>query len=200
MSFWGKLAGIGMMGAGFVTGNPALIGAGATVMTGDMAADASKNAAKTQSQAADKAMALNTRMYDDTSQRQAAVYADNRAAFVPFVNLGTSAAGSLGSLLNLPPGSAMSATPPAGAMPAGGAGQYLTDAMGRPTPILQGGGRLLPDPQSVASQATQSGYAGSLGTLDGEDLVAPDGTHKRVPREQVAYYVSRGARRASEVA
>lgn len=189
------------MGAGFVTGNPMLIAAGGSILTGDMASEASKKAAQTQSDAADKAMALNTRLYDDTNARQAAVYADNRAAFVPFVNLGTNAAGSLGNLLNLPSGGPMSTTPPAGAMPTpigSGSGQaYLVDAQGRPTPIMVGGGRLLDAQQSAASQASQSGYGGLGGD---EELIAPDGTRKRVPRDQVAFYTSRGARRASEVA
>jgi hypothetical protein len=170
MSFWGKLAGIGTAVAGVATGNPLLIGAGASIVAGDVRSEAAKKAAKQQMQASDEAMGETRRVFEDT-----------RAGYAPYQNVGTSAAGSLGSLLGLPP---VSSAPVTGAVPQPAALGPL-----RPAGALPGG------PGASSAMLNQGSSAGTLGGAAGvQVLQAPDGSVKTVPAAQAQWYIQRGAR------
>lgn len=194
MSFWGKLAGIGIAAAGVATGQPALIGAGASVFTGDMASEASKGAAKTQSDAADKALGVNQQVHDDTRKTNTDVYNRSNAVLAPFVSTGSSAMGSLGSLLGLPAapaGVTAALSPvasPTGAIPLPGSAQPTDKAPMQRAPETA---------QSRAAMSTASAYQPpTLGGMAGGmvPMLAPDGTVQSVPSNQVAFYASKGAR------
>jgi hypothetical protein len=189
MGLWSKIAGVGLGVVGAVTGQPGLIGAGASILTGGMAADASKDAAKTQSESADKAMAQNTAVYNQTAGTQRQIYDNTQADLAPYKTVGAGAMGNMGSMVGLPPSNLTPLSQVAnGTMPVGGgqAAPMPTDAAAA-------------TPQVKASLATQSGY-----TQQGEKrggtgrtvlLRAPNGEVKAVPDTQAEAYVSRGAQR-----
>lgn len=180
MSLWGKLAGIGLGVAGVVTGNPALIAAGGSVLAGDVAATASKDAARTQAAAADRAMGVQRQVYDDA-----------RATLSPYTALGASAAGSLGSLLGLPAGGGGMVTAPAGA--AAATAPALAGTAGAPGPGMVGAVEGKRDPMNASGYG--GGRGGSIASLSGVQMLeAPDGTVKAVPRDRAAFYLRRGAR------
>lgn len=203
MGFWSTAAGIALGGVGVATGNPALIGMGASIATGGMAADASRRAAETQSQAADRALANQQQVYDTSRGAATEAYNRSNAVLAPWVTTGSSAMGSLGGLLGLPPASsgvtdALSPlASPQGAIPTpAGVGVGL-DAGGAPVNPRSPAAAEAP---ARAAMSTQSGYAAprskTLGALAGGlvTLQAPDGTMQAVPAGQAEFYVSKGAR------
>jgi hypothetical protein len=191
MGLWSKIAGIGLAGAGLVTGNPALVGIGASVLSGGMAADASKDAAQTQSESADRAMAENRRVYDQSAGIQKQVYDTTRADLAPYMAVGGGAMGNAGSMVGLSPG-------------AGGGTSIASMANGVTAPgqMIGAGQSVDPGPskevpQVKAAMANQSGYqqgekrGGSRAVL----LRSPDGEIRAFPEDQAEVYVSRGAQR-----
>jgi hypothetical protein len=141
--------------------------AGASVVSGAMGAHAAKSAANTQAASADKALALNTRIYDD-----------QRAQMQPFVTGGQQAFQTLlngwQSRQGMSPGPQMTATPL---------------APGRVPNVAGNGG------QGVAfGQAMGAPNSGSPGLSSGMvQMQAPDGSVRPVPSQLVDKYRARGA-------
>jgi hypothetical protein len=190
VSAWAKLAGIGLGVAGAVTGNPALLSAGASVFGADVAAEGAKKAAKTQAAAADKALAEGNQRYDAVTNEMRGLSQASDAGFAPYQQLGTGAVGTLGSLVGLPPiaASPVNASQPVGApVPMGSAGQP-------PAPPV-----VTQDPQSRAEATRASVYSkrgelGDLGRMAGlVTLQAPTGEIRRVPARMAERFVAQGA-------
>jgi hypothetical protein len=117
--------------------------AGASVVSGAMGAHAANSAAKTQAASADKALALNTRIYDD-----------QRAQMQPFVTGGQQAFQTLLSgwqnRQGMSPGPAMAQTPlrsaGSGQTPTAAANGSFGQAMGAPNPAANSGSVVLRAP------------------------------------------------------
>jgi hypothetical protein len=190
MSLWGKIAaGAVAVGGSFIPGvGPALaIPAAASILAGDNAAGASKDAAKTLSAAGDKALAANEAIYRDTRGVQDRVYNASQASFAPYMDIGGRAVGSLGQLLNLPPGATSAAA--AGGVPA----PQAPGASAAEMAVARGGVGTTPNARAAAQNA--STYRGTLGGAAGVvPLVGPDGTTRTVPAAQAPFYISKGAR------
>jgi hypothetical protein len=141
--------------------------AGASLVSGAMGAHAAKSAATTQAASADKALALNSRIYDDQKAQMQPFVTGGQQAFQTLLNGWQSRQG-------MAPGQAMASTPlrqvgsgqtPAAAAAAGPFGQ----AMGAPN-------------------------SGSPGLSSGMvQMRAPDGTVRPVPSQLVDKYRARGA-------
>jgi hypothetical protein len=177
-----------MAAAGAVTGNPMLIAGGASIFTGDMAADASKKAAQTQSDAADKAMDFNKQVYQDTSVLQRDLYNQSRADLAPYMSLGSGVMGNLGNMVGVTPSAAAPfvSSSQTGVMPPAADPRTAVPRPGE-------------SPQAQAAMATQSGYSkgGTISGLAGQTVLlqAPDGAVRAVPAGLAAQFEAKGARR-----
>ena len=193
MGIWAKLGGAGLGIAGLVTGNPALIGAGASVIAADTAAGAASKASQQQVDAAEKAKAEANQRYDATRGEQWQVFQNALAGFAPYQQLGVGATGNLGQLTGIPMNLATNAPAEQVVPPA------LVDAAtpASATPSLA-------TPQTRAQQQTASGYGmegkrdgmlpSSLGSLGGMVWVqAPTGERMRMPTFRAEQAVLKGA-------
>lgn len=183
---------------------PALIGAGTQVAGAVMQSKAAKGAAKTQSQAADRAAGVTQRVYDD-----------QRSLMQPYVQAGQSAVTSLGRLMQ--PGQPY--TPrmqqqDARSMP--GAPQFdraIPQSLGalgagRVDPVspysgggAQGAGQVQPWTGQVQPQSQNfTGAPGgpSFGGAQMVQLQSPDGEIRSVPAHLEQQFLARGARRVGQ--
>jgi hypothetical protein len=188
VGFWGKLAGIGTAAAGAVTGNPALIGAGAAIFTGDMNAEASKKAAATLDKSAQEAQAVNQRVYDDTRRTQGQIHANTQTALAPYLTLGSGAAGAAGNMLGIPDASSGSTPSMLTGLSPMGATESASPAAS-PVAAATAPQRAQAVSRSAYAPPTIGGLAAGV-----VPMAAPDGSVNLVPSNQVAYYTSRGAR------
>ena len=153
------------------------------------AAKAAKDAAKMQAEAADKALAFQRTMWEDTQRNQA-----------PWLQAGTGAINTLANLGGIPmmaPGtapSALIAPQPTG----GGSLPPLAPGVTRgPMPISQAVSSPLAAPQAprpVGSSATPAAMGGQSSYVM---LQAPDGTQQRVPEQFASAFEAKGARRVA---
>lgn len=185
MSIWGKIAGIGVAAAGAITGNPALIGTGASIFGADVASGAAKDAAATQAAAGQKSLDL---------QKQ--IYTQGQANLSPYMSAGAGAITNLRGLTgqSLTPAPASPMTAP-GQFPGGHPGLFPGSTEYAPgegpanlgMPLAAGPPAAIgaPSLNSLASQQTSSGYV---------TMRSPDGkSTKPVPADQVAHYQQQGA-------
>lgn len=154
---------------------PAIIGAGASLVGAKMSSNASQDAAKTQSAAADKALA---------AQQQG--YQTQRADFSPYLQAGTAALGRLGQTAGTYTGGM-----PAPQAPRPGLGQLGTPPPSMPTtmsamPSVPSG--QMPPPQGRA-MAGMTPPAGGLITVQ-----APTGETAKMTQAQAQMAVQKGAR------
>lgn len=174
MSIWGKIAGIGVAALGVATGNPALIGTGASIFGADVASEGAKSAAKTQDAAADKSLAL-----------QKNIYERGQAGLSPYMSAGAGAVTNLRGLTGQPlevvgPAAGTPSTMPANAAvpstrTASDAGAVPTGDVAVPRTTLQ----------NFATSQTQSGYV---------TMRSPDGSMTQaVPANLVEHYRQQGA-------
>lgn len=174
--------------AGFSTA--ALIGlgamsAGSQVAGAMIGSRAAKGAAKTQAAAADRAMGVGRRVYDD-----------QQALMAPYVNVGRSAVGTLGRLMT--PGVPYTPELQRGdAMAAAGGTLTRPRAIRATAPGLRTPG----GPEEMRAPGLIGGITGAAGTLSGMGgrirLRAPDGTEKDVPSYLADHYIARGAKKVS---
>lgn len=137
--------------------------AGASMVSGAMGAHAANSAAKTQAASADKALALNTRIYDEQKAQMQPFVTGGQQAFQTLLNGWQNRQG-------MSPGVAMAQTP-------------LRPAEPR-EPGMQGAfGQAMGGPNS-GSQGLSSGMV---------QMRAPDGTIRPVPSQLVDKYRARGA-------
>jgi hypothetical protein len=137
--------------------------AGASLVSGAMGAHAAKSAATTQAASADKALALNSRIYDDQKAQMQPFVTGGQQAFQTLLNGWQSRQG-------MAPGQAMASTP----LRQVGSGQTpqaaaFSQAMGAP---------------NSGSPGLSSGMV---------QMRAPDGTVRPVPSQLVDKYRARGA-------
>lgn len=147
---------------------PLIVGgatAGASIAGAKMASNAAKNAAKTQTAAADRSAQLQYDLGNKSLDMQRQMYEQGRADMAPWRNTGQAALGQLSSRMGLGGGMSLGGGAPAGQPPMGG-GMTLG---GMP----QGGYQR---PQMVR-------------------MVAPTGEQKEVPLAMVSHLEARGARR-----
>lgn len=189
MAWWKKALGIGMAVGGVMSANPALVAGGASMVAGDLAADAQKKAEKQQLEASDKALKL-----------QQDTHAQTQASLQPYSATGGAAVQTLGHMLGLTPtatpatgtASGMAAAPP---LDPAAAATTRTDTGRAAQP--RGSGLTAPVEQ------TRSGYAGTTMQDFAGGVVplrAPDGEVQLVPRAQVPHYVQLGATELGGVA
>lgn len=192
MGLWQKLAGVGLGITGAVTGNPALISAGAGIVSADIGAEGAKKAADQQIAAAEAARADANTRYDATRAEQRAIYDQSAAAFQPYIGLGHGALPNLAGMTGttLPAINAPS-TP-----------QTLQE-LGTPAAAPP---QAMPRTESPADERarnrTMTSYENkrglTLGELGGQGLVmvvSPDGTERRLlPRAQADIAIQAGGR------
>ena len=148
-----------------------------------VSSNAAKSAAKTQSDSADKALALQKTQYEEQKARQA-----------PYIDAGQSSVSRLNSLMTP---NAQGQYQPFGAPPSNG---MMPPPMAQPSPMgggqnpfrlpNMGGGMAQPQggmmPQQPGAMPSQMG-----GTVK---MQAPDGSTKDVPMSQKAYFEAKGAK------
>lgn len=130
-------------------------------------ANAAKDAAQTQAESTDKALALQREMWAAQQQNQA-----------PWVSAGQGAVSTLARLMGTPQ--------PAMAMPS----QGPQNAMGGQTNMLA---RIAGGPRTIGTRAAGA----VLGQQGMVVLRAPDGSTQAVPEAQAEHYISRGAARVN---
>jgi hypothetical protein len=192
MGVWAKLGGIALGITGAVTGNPALISAGASVIGADIGAEGAKKAANQQIAAADAAKAEANARYDATRAEQRAIYDQSSSAFQPFIGLGQGALPNLAGMTGI--------TMPALSAPS--TPQTLQE-LGTPAPQAQ---TAMPRTEAPADERarnrTMTSYENkrglTLGELGGQGLVmvvSPDGSERRLlPRAQADIAIKAGGR------
>lgn len=166
----------------------AAISAGSQVASSAIAAHAAGKAAKQQIAAGDKALALNSQIYEDQKRTMA-----------PWVNQGGQAINTLGALMGLPSGPVGGDGPPSALPPAlpGMSGPQQRQVWGQrreERPMFGQGG-------PGAGPGSPGGFAGpNVPGMPSTDLVqmqAPDGEIRAVPRALVAKIQAAGGRLVS---
>jgi hypothetical protein len=193
MSLWATLGGIGLGVAGFATGNPGLIAAGAGVIGQGVANDANKDAAQIQADAAAKAQQQSDALYNGARTEMRGVYDQGQAGLAPYTALGHASLGNLGSMVGLKPSAApapMQSTP------------YAPQSLASLAQPDQG--RQVVDPEglrpSQAAMANASGYGKNPDrgeAMAGQGMVrvqAPTGEERWMPRARADQAVAMGAR------
>lgn len=176
-----------------MTANPMLVGTGASIVAGDIAAEGAKDAAEEQKKAADKAIA---------TQKVAADKAEQ--AFTPYQQTGHAALGQLGQFMGFPSTGTAAGTAGGislGALPANAQADVgLRPGMETPgKAIARNPAAGAGTPQAQAAMQSQSGYqptGQSVGMFAGGQLVqmkAPTGETSWVPKTQAPFYAQRGA-------
>jgi hypothetical protein len=150
---------------------PAIVGAASSIGGAAIQAQGAKSAAKTQQKGADRALQL-----------QSQVYNDQRALMDPYVQAGQSSIGTLGRLMGVPEG-ARFASAPLGQIAPVPMGQQRAVPIGQPSgvgprpqpvPLGQVGG---PAPMGRIPQAPvgQGGEPAQLGAMPQTPIGAPQG-------------------------
>lgn len=199
MGFWQKAAGFGVGLAGAVTGQPALIGAGASIIGADVTAEGAKKAAQQQMDAAEKARADANARYDATKQEQRAIYDQSSAAFQPFIGLGQGVLPNLGSMVGLSPAATptmipnVTGTTPTGLEPA------AVDTSGGVQSMTQAPAQARAERQTASAYGKRGDGGLRLANLGGLVLVqSPDGMEKQLlTRARADDALARGAREVS---
>lgn len=147
---------------------PAIVGGATSLASGLIGAHGAKSAAKTQSQAADRALAANQQVYND--QRQ---------LMQPYVQGGQSAFQQLLSgWQHKQPGGMPSGAP----APSQGGGSPMSGGLAAAMP-MQG------QPQGPPPGMPQGGQTGGMVMMEG-----PDGSRRAIPQASVQMAMQRGAR------
>lgn len=167
---------------------PAIIGGAAAIYGAKKSADAVTNAAETQAQSSEEAIALQKQMYEQ-----------DRADMAPYRNLGAYSVGALGHLTGMPPTPSTPATAPSsgGAIGPG----VPVDTSAKPPDILKDTDTTLPGAQGPRGMPTQAPESRSLRDLGARQqtqssfvrMRAPNGQEKDVDQTMVDYYRQRGA-------
>lgn len=149
------------------------------------ASKASKDAAKLQAESADKALAFQQRMWEDTQRNQAPWLQAGTGAINTMANLGGIPMMAPGSTSNTPPATAplASVAPPASSRPLSG-GAVGTAA-----------GQVLGQMPMSAAVPRPGGMGAPAMTGNFVTLQAPDGSTQRVPQQFASAFEARGARR-----
>jgi len=151
--------------------------AGATIYGANRASNAAQGAARTQSDAANRAADLQYRSTQDALNFQREQWNQARQDFAPYLQMGRQSLGTLGNMMGFQGGSSPMAQGPQG------------------PPMAQGGAGMPP------GGAMPSGGGGTLGSMgqggySAPEMVwmqAPTGDKRQVPRAMVEHYRSRGA-------
>ena len=171
---------------------PAVISAAGSIGAAAIGSHAAKDAAKTQTDSADKALALQTRIYDE-----------NKSNLAPWVSQGQQAATTLGGLMGLPAtggGGGGSAATPTGPFTRAGSGSTVA------VPGTYQGQAILRNPDRVPGTDLQSAQPrGTLGAFNPQSAAgqrtssyvtmrSPDGKETMpVPAQHVDHYRQLGA-------
>lgn len=158
-----------------MTGNPALISAGAGIIGAGVAAEGANKAAGQQVAAAEKAQADANTRYDATRAEQRGILDQSQANFAPYIGLGQGVLPTLGSMVGLQQQAAPAMNPTAATVPTAApvAAPTGVDAM------------TMSPAQARAERQTASSYGKregmTLGRLGGLVLVqSPDGSERRL--------------------
>jgi len=150
-------------------------GTGAQLYGAHRAGKAADKAAQLQSDAADRALAVQQQQHEQT-----------RTDLAPYRGAGESSLSALTAFLGLPPTAAPAAPAAAPAPPAAPTGAPPSRVLPQLQTPAGGGTSYGPGHGYVAAPASQPGSALVM-------LRAPNGQTKQVPADQVAYYLARGA-------
>lgn len=146
---------------------------GGTLVGAKMGSNAANNAARTQTDAANRAAQLQYDLGNRSLDFQRQMWETGRNDMMPWMNMGRSALGTLGSRMGLGSG---------GGPPMGG-GEPRSVGYGQtPNAAANGGG-------STLGSLGQGGYAGPQMV----QMKAPNGEVRPVPRTMVEHYKARGA-------
>jgi hypothetical protein len=103
MGFWSSLGGVALGVAGFATGQPALIKAGAGLLGSSIQASGNDKAVQQQVAAAEKAQGQTDAIYGQARGEMRDVYNQGQAGLAPYNALGQASLGNLGSMVGLKP-------------------------------------------------------------------------------------------------
>lgn len=172
-----------MIGTGIATLIAGLAGAGASAFGAQKASSAAKKSSETEGQSAKEAL--------DFAKEQAE---KRRQALDPFAQFGGSALSGLAALMGLPAPKSGASIPPSNAP---------TAPTSAPTPPSESGmGAMGSAAERAAAMANaargnpiSNPGAGTSGMPTDVELMAPDGSRRRVPASQVPFWMSKGAKR-----
>jgi hypothetical protein len=194
MGFWSSLGGVALGVAGFATGQPALIKAGAGLLGSSIQASGNDKAVQQQVAAAEKAQGQTDAIYGQARGEMRDVYNQGQAGLAPYNALGQASLGNLGSMVGLKPVAA-----PAQAQQSQPYAPQSLGSLAQP-----GSGRPVVDPEGLrpqqAAMANASGYGKNPDrgeAMAGRGLVrveAPDGEQRWMRRAEADQFVSAGAR------